>query len=533
MNSLFELIKVDLRETLDLRKFKENKTRSISFISFIILMGSLFVLLSTYISYNMVSLYDYANISLVYPFIMASAIASILCFSTSIFKVKSIFVGKDYDLLRSMPIRKGYIIASKLVSLYLIELLYAAIIAIPNFILCFSYSNDFSFIWMGIIVTILIPAVPIILAALFSLFISLVADRYRFGGVINILLYLLLLVGIFFISFTTSYSSSSSEELDISSLINMAKNISWINPTLYFVKDAYTSNILYFIVFIAINIIALIIAISFIALLYDKVYHLINSFKADYKYKRKKLGVEGQLKALFIHEIKRFLKSKYYMLNSMSSGICALIFAGMLGYLLSPWSGMLESADLEKIRSIAFVGTLFIIFGIGISTPASCSISIEGSSFWVLKTNPIEYKTMAKAKILASISILGTCSLLSSLIMIVMIQPTIFSSVLIVLIPFIFVVLSSILGLTINLSFPKLKWKNEQECVKMSACIVITMLLDWLITILVGVSLIGLLFVNIYLSGILTLSLLIIAAILAYLYTIKTVNKKMNKIEEF
>lgn len=532
MNSLFELIKVDLRETLDLRKFKENKTRSISFISFILLMGSLFIALSSYVSYTMVSLYDYANINLVYPFIMASSIASILCFSTSIFKVKSIFVGKDYDLLRSMPIRKGYIIASKLVSLYLIELLYAAIIAIPNLILCFSYSNDISFIWMGIIVTILIPAVPIILAALFSLFISLVADRYRFGGVINILLYLLLLVGIFFISFTTSYSSSS-EEIDISSLINMADNMSWINPTLYFVKNAFTSNILYFIGFIAVNIIALIIAISFIALLYDKVYHVINSFKADYKYERKKLAVEGQLKALFIHEIKRFFKSKYYMLNSMSSGICALIFAGMLGYLFSPWSGMLESGDLENIRKVAFLGTLFIIFGIGISTPASCSISIEGSSFWILKTNPICYKTMAKAKILASVAILGSCSLLSSLIMIIMIQPTIFSSILIVLIPFVFVVLSSILGLTINLSFPKLKWKNEQECVKMSACIVITMLLDWLITILIGASLIGLLLINIYLSGILTLVLLIIAAVLAYIYTIKTVNNKMNKIEEF
>lgn len=533
MNSLFELIKVDLRETLDLRKFKENKTRSISFISFILLMGALFILFSSYISYSMVSFYDYVNISLVYPFILASAIASILCLSTSIFKVKGIFVGKDYDMLRSMPIRKGYIITSKLVSLYLIELLYGAIILIPNFILCFSYSNDFSFIWMGIVVTILIPAIPIIIAALFSLFISLVADRYRFGGFINILLYLLFLLGIFFISFSTGYQAAGEDEVDISSLINMADNMSWLNPTLYFIKHSFTDNVLYIIGFIAINIIALIIAISFIALLYDKVYHIINSFKADYKYERKRLSTDGQLKTLFIHEIKRFFKSKYYMLNSLSSGICALVMAGMLGYMLSPWTNILEASVLENIKKIAFAGTLLVIFGIGISTPASCSISIEGSSFWILKTNPIGYKTMAKAKILASVLILGTCSLLASLIMIIMIQPTIFSSILIVLIPLAFVVLSSTLGLTINLSFPKLKWKNEQECVKMSACIVITMLLDWLITILVGAALIGLLFINIYLSGVLTLLLLVISAILAYIYTIKTVDKKMNKIEEF
>ena len=97
----------------------------------------------------------------------------------------------------------------------------------------------------------------------------------------------------------------------------------------------------------------------------------------------------------------------------------------------------------------------------------------------------------------------------------------------------IFVVLASILGFTINLSFPKLKWKNEQECVKMSACVVITMLLDWLITIIIGASLIGLVLIDNYLSGIVTLVLLIIATVLVYIYTMKSVNKKMNRIEEF
>ena len=202
MNSLFELIKVDLRETLDFRKFKENKSRSISFVSFILLMGTIFILFSTYISYSMVSLYDLANVNLVYPFIMMGAVASMLCLSTSIFKVKGIFVGKDYDMLRSMPIKKSYIIASKLINLYIVELLYAAIILIPCIILCVTYSNNFTFLWVGIIVVALVPAIPIILSALISLFISLVADRYKFGFIINIIFYLLLFAAIFFLSFS-------------------------------------------------------------------------------------------------------------------------------------------------------------------------------------------------------------------------------------------------------------------------------------------------------------------------------------------
>ena len=533
MNSLFELIKVDLIETLDFRKFKENKTKSISFLSFILLMGAVFVAFSTYVSYSMVTLYDTVGVNLVYSMMLVGSLASFLCFYTSVFKVKSIFVGKDYDILRSMPIKKSYIITSKIINLYIVELLYSALFMIPNLVLCTMYSNDYNFIWIGLIATILIPAIPMVLAALFSLFTSLVADRYRFGNIINIILYILLFVAIFAFSFTTGYSSGSEEAVDISMFTNMADNMAWFNPGIYFIKFSFTSNLLYILLFVGINILALAIAISIVALLYDKVYYIVNSFNANYKYERKVLSTEGQFKALFARELKKFFKSKYYMLNCMSSGIAAIVMSAMMGYMFSPYSNMLPLEAVDPIREVAFIGVLFIIFGIGISTPASCSISMEGNTFWILKTQPINYKTMAKAKILASFVILGACSLISSIIMIVLVQPTVFSSVLLILFPLFFVLLASILGFTINLSLPKLKWKNEQECVKMSACIVITMLLDWLITILLGVSLIGLLFVNIYLSGLLSFGILIVATIISYIYTIKTVEKKMNKIEEF
>ena len=123
MNNLLELIKVDLRETLDVRKFKENQTKSISFLAFIFLMGLLFLFVS--VIYNLMisaMMYEF-DINLINSTVIMGVVATMMTLFTSIFKVKSIFVGKDYDLLRSMPIKKTDIVLSKIINLYLVELL--------------------------------------------------------------------------------------------------------------------------------------------------------------------------------------------------------------------------------------------------------------------------------------------------------------------------------------------------------------------------------------------------------------------------
>ena len=57
MSNLLSLIKVNLIETLDTRKMKENKGKTISFLSFILLIGLLFIGISSLYSYIYISLF--------------------------------------------------------------------------------------------------------------------------------------------------------------------------------------------------------------------------------------------------------------------------------------------------------------------------------------------------------------------------------------------------------------------------------------------------------------------------------------------
>ena len=94
MNNLLALIKVDLKETLDTRKFKENKAKSTSFLTFVVLFLILGIFLSVVYNLMFTSLFHMAGESLVYPTILMAGLTSLLTFSTSVFKVKSIFIGK-------------------------------------------------------------------------------------------------------------------------------------------------------------------------------------------------------------------------------------------------------------------------------------------------------------------------------------------------------------------------------------------------------------------------------------------------------
>jgi len=532
MNNLLELVKVDLRETLDVRKFKENKSKSISFFAFLGLMLILGLVLS--IIYNLMfsSLFLVQEANLVYSTLFMGGFATFLTLSTSIFKVKSIYVGKDYEMLKSMPVKKTEIIAAKIINLYLIELIYSAIIMIPNAVINIIFTGNFTFIITGLLATLLIPAIPMAVACLFSLFITLVADRYKFGNVINFILYFLMFAAIMFFSLMINMSTGAAGGQ--SDMVDMANAFAWVNPSLQLVKLAHLDNYLYILLFALGNVVVLFLVILFISLFFDGIHEMINSYKSNNVYVKKKLETKGQFKALLGHEYKRFFTSKFYFVNCISSGICSIIMSALIGYMFSPISTITDAASIMVyIRQYAYLGVIIIAFGIGIATPASGSISIEGTKFWMIKTFPIDYKKMIKSKLLVSISVLGVCALISSGILVALTQPSIYSIIILFVAPLLFVTLASVLGLLINISYYKLKWKNEQQFCKNSASVVISMLLDWLIMIILAGLLVGFTFVNIYLAGILTIAALAIATIILYIVLMKTCERKIEAIEEF
>ena len=523
MSNVLELVKVSLRESLDFRSMKKEKAKTITFGLFIVLMGALFLFIS--IVYNLMFAYMYKdfNLDIIYPTIVMVGIASMLILTTSIPRVKSLFIGKDHDMLASMPLTKREIIASKIITFYLTELLFSAIVMIPNTIINVILWNDFTFIPIGITIMFLLPVFPIVLSCLIGTIIALFAEKSRFGNIITTLLY----AAFFVIIMSTSVSFDTSAETDIEAISGITNMFRYLNPTSILLELSYTSSFVWFGVYCLINILLLIGVTFFLALSYESIHVMINTVKSNVKYERKKLENKGQFKALLNIEFKRLFNSKLYFLNSCIGGILAIIMSITLG--ASAKETISELGDLTKYFHLLALLSMFIL---GMSTPASCSINMEGKNFWITKTLPIDYKVYVKAKIATSVIILGACSIVSNAALIVMLKPSVIQSLGIILIPLLYVIAISSFDFFINLFFTKLNWTNEQEAVKNSASTMLSLLAGIILPILFGACLVLLTFINVYLAVIATIIIVGLFAAVLYFINVRIIEKRMEIIEQ-
>ena len=109
---------------------------------------------------------------------MLFSVCSLYIFFANIIKIKSVlFDFKDYDLLNSLPISRNIILASKIVSLYIVNLLYTIVIMIPGYI---AYINfvDLPHDWLFFILLPTIPVIPILVSSIIGIILSWITSLF-------------------------------------------------------------------------------------------------------------------------------------------------------------------------------------------------------------------------------------------------------------------------------------------------------------------------------------------------------------------
>ena len=138
-----------------------------------------------------------------------------------------------------------------------------------------------------------------------------------------------------------------------------------------------------------------------------------------------------------------------------------------------------------------------------------------------------------KAKIWFSVLVLGVFSLIASVVLVVTMKASLLSAIALILAPLFFVLGASSLGLLLNASFYKLRWKNEAEVVKNSASVIVSMLADFGITILmIGVGVASAFLPQPFGAILLTATCALFGFVL-YAITVSVADDKIGKIEDF
>jgi ABC-2 type transport system permease protein len=478
-NNIAILFKILLINQLKINEIKEKKSKQRRNTILVgIAMIALVIMLASYsfgIGFGLGSL----GIGHVIPGYGISIVSIITLFFTIFKSNGTIFGFKDYEMLVSLPIKTSTIIASRFLHMYLMNTIFAAIVMIPLGVAYCIFEKPaglFYLIWVcGILLATLIPTT---IAAAIGAIIVYVASHFKYTNVCVTVLSFILVIGI--IGSSLFMGNVETNTLDINQLSNLGEMISEQSNTMYpissiFEKAVVEYNIGAFLLFIVISLGWYLLYLKLLTLKYKSINTAIMTHSSKSNYKMQELKTSSALGALYKKELKRFFSSNIYVLNVGMGAIMAFVMTIAI-FVLEP-SKMEEmmqipSLDVILVKVIPFVFSAVI----AMSCTTSVALSLEGKNLWILKSLPINTKTILNSKIFVNLTITVPIALLFGVLMNIKFQPDIVTRMMLIITPIIYSIFVAVWGMFINIKMPNFEWESETAVIKQGMSSMIGML---------------------------------------------------------
>ncbi len=368
-----------------------------------------------------------------------------------------LYAFKDYEMLSAMPIKNREIVFSKLVFMYLGDLIFTLLIVAPAI---YVYANLGGTITFGVIVKILVlavfsPFLPMAISIVIGAGTSVIASMFRKKNLLQTIFLTLFFVGIFCVSFLAG--EGMAEGADMTATI---KNVYFIMPIALACFDKGI-NILWFIL---INFGSVALVSVLVCVTYKKFNTIISTKRTRKNFKLKgEYAQNGVFTALYKRETARLFSLPMFVVNNIFGVIFPVIAIVVLAILISTVPEIISIINMFAV----YVPVVFA-FSFMLSPMTASSISLEGGSFYLVKTMPIKMTSSFNAKLAVNFTYYGSAALISSLVIGIMLRLSVWNVILCVLIALSVAALGGNLGLFFNILFPKLKWENVNQPVKQS-----------------------------------------------------------------
>lgn len=406
--------------------------------------------------------------SLLFIYMGLGALAGGLLYT--VFAVKSVvFGGKDNDLMLSLPISSTMLMVSRVLAIYLENLVFSFFVLVPAGVCCAvmtgtGVGHTVGF-WIRVLIAVLaLPlldsALSVLVGAVLALFSSKVSKK-SWGQHVFMALLLCL---VFWFSFSLN-----------GVLANLAVNaqqvkesLNWALPAVWMAEGILGDwgKLLAFVC-------CCVVVFAVMALVLGAVYRrAVTAFQAksarsDYRLSHQR-GT-GQLKALLNKEARRFFGSATYFWN------------GGLGLVLLLVIGVLALVRRDLILSVAGMVPAFplaaLVIGFCLSTCiiTAPSISLEGQNLWILREAPVSEGRLLWAKTGFQILLAVPCSLIAAICLSVAAALPVWQAVVLAVMAAVFSVGQACFGMLMGLTFPKLDMVNEAVVIKQSLSSLLSM----------------------------------------------------------
>ena len=436
------------------------------------------------------------------------ALASIIlpAFIGSMGAASFIFGGKDNSILLPAPVRPIILLAAKTSSLYFEMLFMTAFIMIPAAVV-FAQNAVMTpvMVVMFVIGLLFIPLISCAIDMILGAFVAFFGSRSKHKTLVSNTISIAFIAAIMI--WGVSQSSDSSEIADIEGIL---QKISWCRPAMLFADAAGKGNVVSFLIFVAGASACALVTAFIISRFYIGIISRSSGVSVSHDYRIGRFHANGQLKALYMKEMKKILGTSSYFLNCVIGAIMLLI-ASIVIAIKSDEVRQMMAGDPDAAAMVYIMGMVGTLFCVSMVPTTAASISIEGKNLWILKGAPVPSSVIFKAKVLASITFTGVLTTISTVIFAVAIRMNIVQFILYLAVGLIGCVLMALFGLMMNLKFPKLDAVNEIYIYKQSASVGFMVLVGFVISILAAaVLLVFTYIVNIYAASLITAAIMLI-----------------------
>ena len=463
------LLRAVLSQDMNLFKFKAKSNSSkynkilLPIILFIIVSFSLGTIIFNFM--EELAKYNLNNIAIC----MVLALITVITFVEGIFKSQSIlFDCKDNELLFSLPIKRRTILFIRIVKLLIFEYLFNLMFLLPTYVVYIYFEHPgINFYILSILMMILVPIIPTIIACFIGYIIKLITSKMKFKRFIQVILTTSFIMVYLYITFNM--------DKFMDGIVKNATSINDIITKIYYPIGTYISlldkfDIVNFIGLLLINFIPFLIFILIGQLFYFKIISDSANNK-NIKKRSKKINIRqnSPIISLVKKEIKRYSYSAVFMFNT-SFG---LIIGSIMTLVLcikgkSMLLGMLSNFGIVGNVGLNILFYGIILFALCSTSISSSSISLEGKTINITKSLPIDYKDIFKSKILMCFIIEAPFALVSCLLFIIFYHVSIIFILELLFLIVMIILFNSVVGLLINLKYPKLDCNNDTEVVKQS-----------------------------------------------------------------
>ena len=439
-------------------------------ITFMIIIGAMFN--------SIVSPFFEAEIGWFY-FALAGLSVVAMCFFGIVFMVQpQIFNARDNELLLSMPIRPWLILSGRLSSLLLIEYIFSAVILFPAFMVLLIRGYLDYVPTLGIVFffasSLLLPLLALALGCLVGWLIVLMSSRIVRGKNIVMLTLSLAFLGTY-LWLATRLNNYLTVLID--SGAEMAADIRRTLPPVYHLGVAIADgNIISFIIF---SLFAIVPFAVMCALLSASLIKMATAARTARKveYQEKAMRVTGAGAALFDKEVRRFWSLPTYVLNA-SLGVIATIIATvvLIVYPSIITDTLQQFTETVPDIDMGMTGVIALAAIAALNNVSAPSISLEGRQLWIIKSMPLLPREILLVKIGVHIAVCGIPTLLAGIVCIFVLPVTGALPILLMLaLPMSITVMFALIGIALNLRFPRFDWINPIQPVKQGLSSILTL----------------------------------------------------------